>query len=148
MRSGQRRVPRLRLSALAAELRRSGVAQQHVRRAVAELEDHYADLVDDAQAGGVSRAEAESIAESRLGGLAQISQAYRAQPALRGWAYRWPHVAIAVYPLACLAALPAAPFAAGARHRDTLLRWTIGLFSAAAFTATLLLALQLTIRFA
>lgn len=133
---------------LAAQLTRAGIAPRHVRRAVTELQDHYADLVDAAIADGISRDEAETQAMSRIGNLEHVSEAYRAQPALRGWAHRWPHVAVAVYPLACVAALPAAPFIAGVRHRDTLLRWTVGLLTAGIFTAALLLALQLTIRFA
>lgn len=136
------------LTRFAAGLQRAGIAPRHVRRAVAELEDHYADLVDAAIADGYGRDNAEQMSLSRLGDLADISRAYLAQPQLRCWAHRWPRVAIAVYPLACVAALPAAPFIAGARHRETLLRWMIGLLFAGFFTATLLLTLQLTIRFA
>lgn len=136
------------LDTFATELQRAGIASRHVRRAVTELREHYADLVDAAIADGHTRDDAEAAAMSRLGDLANVSRAYLEQPALRSWAHRWPHVAIAVYPLACVAALPAAPFIAGARHRDTLLRWTIGLLSAGIVTLTLLLVLQLTILFA
>jgi hypothetical protein len=52
-----------------------------------------------------------------------------------------------VYPLACLALLPAAPVVAGISHASAVVRWGTSLLIAGIFTASLLLVLQLSILF-
>ncbi len=138
-------MPRPDFDRLAVELRRAGVADRHVRRATVELRDHFDDLVDDALCEGHARAEAERMAAERLGKLDTIADSIRAQPELRCWAFRWPRVALVVYPLACVAALPAAPVIAGLRNAPILGRWAACLVLSGLATASMLLILQLSI---
>src|ERR1700720_2457956 len=53
---------------LRERLLRAGVAPRHVRRYLAELADHLADLRAEEEGAGRSRADAESAALVRLGG--------------------------------------------------------------------------------
>ena len=99
-------MPELQLTELHSELLRSGVAPRHARRTIAELADHYDDLVEGALGDGADRGAAEVRALDDLGDLRDIATAIKAQPELRCWAYRFPHVALIVYPLTCLALLP------------------------------------------
>lgn len=136
------------LRRLRDELLRAGIAPLHVRRAVSELDDHFEDLVFDQLQNGLSRDDAERIAEQRLGNLEIVAERMRADPGLRSWAWRWPRLALLVYPIACFAALPAVPFIVGAAHRDSVARWIAGLFLAGLFTASMFLVLQLAITMA
>ncbi len=138
-------MPRPDFDRLADELRRAGVANRHVRRATLELRDHFDDLVDDALLDGQSEAEAERRAAERLGELDTIAASIRAQPELRSWAFRWPRVALVVYPLACVAALPAAPVIAGLHNAPILGRWAACLLLGGLVTASIMLILQLSI---
>ena len=141
-------MPRLDLDTLRDELLRAGIAPTHVRRAVAELDDHFEDLVLDQLESGLSREDAERIADQRLGSLEIVADRMRADPGLRSWAWRWPRLALFVYPIACVAALPAVPFIVGAEHRESVARWTAGLLLAGLFTASMFLVLQLAITMA
>ena len=69
----------------------------------------------------------------------------RQQPGLKSWAWRYPRVAMLVYPLACVAALPAVPIIAGVRHAPHVIRWAACLFIGAFVTAAMFLLLQLSI---
>ncbi len=133
---------------LRSRLVERGVAQREVERLLDELGDHFDDLVAASLAAGIDRARAEARAEAQLGDVADIERAVLAQPSLRSWAWRWPKIARLVYPAAWLAALPLVPIAAGMRHADSIVRWTICLAAGAAVTATILLMLQLSIRLA
>ncbi len=66
---------------------------------------------------------------------------------LKAWPYRYPVVALIVYPIACLVALPAVPVLAGVTHAPQLLRWGASLLLAGLLTTVLLLLLQLSILF-
>lgn len=138
-------MPRPDLVTLRDELLRAGIAPTHVRRAVTELDDHFDDLVLEKLDKGISQQEAERIACQQLGRLDVVAEHMRADPGLRSWAWRWPKLALIVYPIACVAALPAAPFVVGAQHRDSVARWLAGLLLAGLFTASMFLVLQLAI---
>lgn len=138
-------MPRPELTALRDELLRAGVAPQHVHRAVTELDDHFEDLLLEQLANGATRAAAERVACRQLGRLDVVAKEMLANPDLRSWAWRWPKVALIVYPIACVAALPAAPLVAGLQHRDSVARWLAGLLLAGLFTAAMFLVLQLAI---
>lgn len=101
----------------AAGLTAAGLPPSRVERLLRELEDHYADLADVA----------------------------RSLPELRGWAFRYPLVALLVYPLTCLAVLPAVPVLAGVAHASQIGRWVASIALSGLVTATLLLVLQLAI---
>lgn len=138
-------MPRPDLVTLRDELLRAGIAPLHVHRAVSELDDHFDDLVAEQLGSGATRDEAERSACLQLGRLDVVAEQMRANPELRSWAWRWPKLALIVYPIACVAALPAAPIVAGVQHRDSVARWLAGLLLAGLFTASMFLILQLAI---
>ena len=129
----------------ACDLRRAGIAERHVRRAELELREHFDDLVDDALRNGHDRVDAECHAAQTLGDLKVVGETMRSHPELRMWAYRWPRLALLLYPLACVAALPAAPVIAGVQNAPLLARWATCLLLGGLVTATMLLVLQLSI---
>jgi hypothetical protein len=137
-----RPVPRPDLGALEQDLLRFGMAPRRVRRTLGELDAHFDDLVDDALTTGLDRELAERQALERLGAMQDIATAARTRPELRDWAHRFPYVALVVYPLGCLAALPAAPVIA---YAGDLARWTACILLGGFVTAAMLLLLQLTI---
>jgi hypothetical protein len=132
---------------LAQRLLQSGIAPRHAHRAVNEIRDHYADLVDAAMDDGASSQSARQLAASRLGRMDDLVNAMSARRELKTWAFRFPRAAIVIYPLACLAALPAVPVVAGIANAPVIARWGASLLAAGMFTAALLLLLQLSILF-
>jgi len=134
-------------NALASRLLRSGIAPRHTHRAVNEIRDHYDDLVDAAVDTGTTSREARQLAARDLGSLDDIVSQMNARRELKTWAFRYPRTAILVYPLACLAALPAMPVYAGIANAPLLARWGASLLAAGLFTLALLLVLQLSILF-
>lgn len=75
---------------LRERLLRAGIAPRHVRRYLAELSDHFADLLVEEQRAGLSHTEAASAALARLGGIDELTVAMIAQPRLRSWSARAP----------------------------------------------------------
>jgi len=138
-------MPDLDLSKLRNHLLRSGVASRHVQRTIAELNDHYEDLVDCATAGGADKSKAHIRACDDLGDLRDVAQAVCAQPELRSWANRFPYVALIVYPLTCLALLPATPILFGVANAAHLAKWALCIFLGGFVTAAMILFLQLSI---
>lgn len=138
-------MPRLDLSELQNELLRSGVAPRHVRRTVCELSDHFEDLVDNALADGIGRDAAQERALLELGNLCDVAAAIRSQPELRSWAFRLPYLALIVYPLTCVALLPAVPVMAGVAHAGYLARWAACIVLSGIVTAAIFLFMQLSI---
>lgn len=132
---------------LATRLLESGIAPRHAHRTVSELRDHYDDLVDAAVVAGATRRDARSCATRELGEIDDLVSQMNARRELKTWAFRYPRAAIVVYPLACLAVLPAVPVNAGIANASLLARWGASLLAAGLFTAALLLVLQLSILF-
>jgi len=132
---------------LATRLLKSGIAPRHAHRTVNEIRDHYDDLVDAAVGDGASSREARQQAALGLGTMDDLVAGMNARRELKTWAFRYPRTALLVYPLACLAALPAAPVIAGVANASLLARWGASLLAAGLFTAALLLVLQLSILF-
>jgi len=132
---------------LATRLLDSGIAPRHAHRAVNEIRDHYDDLVDAAVDSGASSREARRQAARALGRMDDLVSQMSACRELKTWAFRYPRTAIVLYPLACLAALPAMPVNAGIANAPVLARWAASLLVAGLFTSTLLLVLQLSILF-
>ena len=132
---------------LASQLLEHGIVPRHVHRTVNEIRDHYDDLVDAAVDSGASSREARLQATRELGSMEDLVAQMSARRELKTWAFRYPHAAIVVYPLACLAALPAVPVNAGIANAPLLARWGAALLAAGLFTAALLLVLQLSILF-
>lgn len=132
---------------LATRLVQSGIAPRHAHRTVNEIRDHYDDLLDAAVERGASRREARLLAAQELGRIDDLVSEMSARRELKTWAFRYPRAAMVVYPLACLAVLPAAPVNAGIANAPVLARWGASLLAAGLFTAALLLVLQLSILF-
>jgi hypothetical protein len=138
-------MPRACLGQLRDELLRSGIAPAHVQRTLTELDEHLDDLVEAALADGKDPAAAESTALKTLGDLLLVSEAMQQRPELKGWAWHYPRLARVVYPLACIAALPALPVLAGVQHASSIARWTACLLVGGFVTAFMFLVLQLSI---
>jgi hypothetical protein len=68
-----------------------------------------------------------------------------ARPELRSWAWQHPRLAMAVYPLACVAVLPVVPLIAGVVNAPVLARWAGCAVLSGLVTAAMLLVLQLVI---
>lgn len=130
---------------LATRLLKSGIAPRHAHRTVNELRDHYDDLVDAAVDDGANSKKARRQAAAELGTMDDFVAAMASRRELKTWAFRYPRVAVVVYPLACLAVLPAVPVFAGIAHRTTLMRWGVSLLGAGLVTAFMLLVMQLSI---
>ena len=130
---------------LSRQLIEAGISPRHTHRAISELRDHFDDFVDDAMSEGHTRAEAERMATAALGELSDVSEAMAKQPELKSWAWHHPKLALFVYPLACLVALPAVPVIAGVQHASEIGRWLACLALGAFITALMFLVLQLSI---
>ena len=90
---------------LRERLLRAGIAPRHVRRYLAELTDHLADLTTEEQARGLSPAAAHAAALARLGTPDTLTQAALTQPNARSLTARAPWAVFSLTPLALLAAL-------------------------------------------
>ena len=138
-------MPDLDLTGLRKHLLRAGVAPRHVRRTVAELSDHYDDLLQSELHAGTDPDAARKRALSALGDLRDVAAAIRSRPELRAWSHRMPYLALVVYPLTCLALLPAVPVKAGFAHAGDLARWLTCIFLGGVVTAAMFLVMQLSI---
>lgn len=132
-------------NALTTQLLKSGITPRHAHRTVNELRDHYDDLVDAAVDNGANSQSARRIASEHLGSMDYFVAQMASQRELKTWSFRYPRLAVVVYPLACLAALPGIPIFAGIAHRTAIVRWGTCLLAAALITALMLLILQLSI---
>ena len=130
---------------LATRLLKSGISPRHAHRTVNELRDHYDDLVDAAVDEGANSKNARLSAANELGAMDDFVAEMAARRELKTWAFRYPRLAVVVYPLACLAVLPAMPVFVGIAHRTAVVRWGASLLAAGVVTAMLLLIMQLSI---
>jgi hypothetical protein len=132
-------------NALATRLLKSGITPYHAHRTVNELRDHYDDLVDAAVDAGANSKNARRRAATELGTMDDFVAEMASRRELKTWAFRYPRLAVVVYPLACLAVLPAMPVFAGIAHRATVMRWGASLLGAGLVTALMMLTMQLSI---
>jgi hypothetical protein len=88
---------------LRERLLRAGVAPRHVRRYLTELADHLADLRAEEERAGRSRADAESAALVRLGGMDDLAKAMIEQRQFQSWCVRAPWAMFGLAPLFLLA---------------------------------------------
>lgn len=91
-----------RCEGLSRRLLRAGIAPRHVKRLIAELEAHFADLVAELRSTGLSQAESESQAAVRLGTDDVLVANILARPELQSWVRRWPWLALVLLPLLAL----------------------------------------------
>src|SRR6266702_8489834 len=88
---------------LRERLLRAGVTPRHVRRYLTELADHLADLRAEEERAGRSRADAESAALVRLGGMDDLAKAMIEQRQFQSWCARAPWAMLGLAPLLLLA---------------------------------------------
>ncbi len=135
-------MPRPNLAELQNELLRAGIAPRHVRRTLGELSDHFEDLIDHALVDGVDLNTAQLRALDDLGDLRDVAKAMRLQPQLRSWAFRFPHLAMVVYPLTFFALKPVM---VGVEHAGHVARWATCILLGGIVTAAIFLFMQLSI---
>ncbi len=88
---------------LQERLLRAGVAPRHVKRYIAELADHLADLTAEGERAGRSREEAESSALARLGSMDALANAMTGKREFQAWCARAPWAFFSLGPLFYLA---------------------------------------------
>jgi hypothetical protein len=88
---------------LRERLLRAGVAPRHVRRYLAELADHMADLKAEEERGGRSSADAKSVALLRLGEIDDLATAMTEQRQFQSWSVRAPWATFGLAPIVLLA---------------------------------------------
>ena len=88
---------------LRERLLRAGFAPRHVRRYLTELTDHLADLRAEQERAGRSRADAESAALIRLGGMDDLAKAMIERRQFQSWCVRAPWAMFGLAPLFLLA---------------------------------------------
>ncbi|HLY05972.1 MAG TPA: hypothetical protein VKR31_09515 [Rhizomicrobium sp.] len=100
------RESRPRFDDVKERLLRAGIAPRHVRRYIAELADHFDDLVSEAMAGGRPRSASERDARVRLGSDQDLAKVMLDRSELRAWSARYPWAVFvlgpAVLPIAAL----------------------------------------------
>lgn len=89
---------------LSEYLLEAGIAPRHVRRYLAELSDHLADLKTEEERAGLGPAEAESAALARLGSIEDLARAMTAKPEFQSWSVRAPWAIFGIAPALALAA--------------------------------------------
>ena len=92
-----------RFDELRERLLRAGIAPRHVRRYIAELRDHFDDLVREETANGLPRDAAKSAARTRIGSDDTLAQIMLARPELRSLSARLPWAVFGVGPVLMLA---------------------------------------------
>ena len=82
-----------------AALLNAGIAPKYVRRALNELQTHFADLCIEATEQGLADDEVATHAKTKLGTCDALLAAYLEQPNLRCWGARWPKTIFILAPL-------------------------------------------------
>jgi hypothetical protein len=93
-----------RFDALREQLLRAGIAPRHVRRYIAELRDHFDDLVREERANGAAVGAAEAKARARLGSDDELASVMLARPELRSLTARYPWAVFGLGPVAMVVA--------------------------------------------
>lgn len=135
-------MPDGRFEALRLELQKGGVSPVYVERTLLELEEHYADLTQDALAAGMTPEEAEQTARAALGTDRAIASAILALPELLEWRVRYPRVAYCMRSAATIGLIPGMPVMFCIEHRPEVTRWTAALLAAATFIGAVLALLD------
>ncbi|MEM1174526.1 MAG: hypothetical protein AAGI27_06910 [Pseudomonadota bacterium] len=125
------------------ELKASGVSAGVIQRMVAELEDHYDDLVHAHRGRGLDVTASRKLAVTELGDLSGVSQIAAEISELRGFMARHPLLAGCAAPLISvghrLQAIDVDPLA------ERAARWMTGAVISGVVTAAMFLSLQLAI---
>jgi hypothetical protein len=97
-------MPKWDFAGVRAALLNAGIAPKYVRRALREIQEHFADLCAEAEGQRFTAAEAIEYAQSRIGTCDAFVSAYLEQPNLKSWGARWPKRLFILAPLLCLLA--------------------------------------------
>jgi len=96
-------------SYLAEKLLRGGIAPRQVKRTVAELQDHYMDLYEEAIVHGISEERAAQDALSSLGKEQDLIKEILSQKKLLSWASRYPWTTYGFGPIFLAIVIATAP---------------------------------------
>ena len=91
-----------RFEQLKERLLRAGIAPRHVRRYIAELRDHFDDLVREETAKGLQQGAAEDAACARIGSDEALAEVMLARPELRSVSARFPWAVFGFAPVLIL----------------------------------------------
>jgi len=86
-------------SSLPGRLLSGGVAPRHVKRIIAELQDHYTDLYDEGMKHGLSQQDANAEALARIGKEDDLVAEVLSKQELRSWTSRWPKAIYGIGPV-------------------------------------------------
>ena len=128
-------------SELEGALKRIGVQPRIIKRTITELQDHYVDLVAEAERAGFAPEAADDYARCKLGDAARIVDVVRQHAELMSWSSRHPLAAACGRSMICAIAIPVVPVVYCAQRRESLARWGLSVGLASVVTASLLLAL-------
>jgi hypothetical protein len=131
-------MPDTRFEALKLELQKGGVAPVYIERTLLELEEHLADLEQDALAAGASREEAAHAARAAIGKERVIAAAILARPELLDWSVRHPRAAAYLRSATTIGLIPGMPVMFCLEHRPELARWAAAVAAAATFIGAIL----------
>lgn len=101
-------MPQLKFETLRERLLRAGIAPRHVSRYLAELRDHFDDLVREEIADGKERSAAEAEARFRLGDESVLADTMLERQAMRSFTARHPWAIFVLGPIAMLIGVLAA----------------------------------------
>jgi hypothetical protein len=90
-----------RFEELGRRLREAGISKGNAQRAAAEMEDHFRQLVAEAEGRGEAAREARQHAHEALGRDEVLIERYTSRPELLAWPRRWPALWFTFVPLAC-----------------------------------------------
>jgi hypothetical protein len=138
-------MPEQSFATLRTELLESGISPRHVRRIVAELDDHLDDLKTEATSRGMSEIDAAGFAFDCIGDQQAIANRMLETSEFKTWEYRYPRIACVYLPVVYTLLLPAAPVFAGIANPGKVARWGAALMLSAGITAAMFLSMQLAI---
>jgi protein TonB len=136
----------MELDALLRDLLDGGVAPRYVSRLAAELEDHRADLEQEALARAATAAEASAEARERLGDYTTIAAEFARHGELRSWVYDSPWLVSALRLLARTTVASSRCLRAAGAAFNILARYATAGAAAAFLTLALLWAMQSAVR--
>ena len=146
LRLARRSMHKSELRALKRSLIHGGVAHLFVTRTLAELQDHYEDLENEALHAGCSEVEAATEARARLGEGSVLADEILKRPELKSWAFRWPWVPAVLRQLVILMSLATVPVAVIVGRGPVIVRWCVSTGLAVLLTGAMLLLMTQMIR--
>ena len=123
-------------------LRQAGIVDGASQRLLEELQDHYCDLLSEADKAGLDSRRARERALQSLGSPQDIAAAAAQYRELLSFSGRHPLLAEFSRGLVLAAGVPALPLRYCAQRRESIVRWGASVGLAVMLTAGLLLSMQ------